>query len=82
VQEGQVFYNFYVSPEDARLANAVVYPIEQQAAYARNERHLQQLLAAGQQKAALEAAQAATDEEELRGIIGEPPSLETLARWE
>jgi hypothetical protein len=79
VHEGQVFYNVPVSPDDARLANLLIYPIEQQAAYARNERQLQQQLAAGQQKAALEAAQAIADEEELRGIIGEPPSLETLA---
>jgi hypothetical protein len=79
VKVGDVFYNTYVSPNDARLANAQTYPLERQAKLARNERRLQQEAAAGRQKAALEAALRIAEEEELRGMIGEPPSLETLA---
>ena len=79
VKEGDVFHNTYVSPNDARLANAQIYPLERQAKLARNERRWQQELAAGRQKAALEAALRISEEEELRGVIGEPPSLETLA---
>ena len=36
-------------------------------------------MTAGRQKAAQEAALRDAEDEELRGIIGEPPSLETLA---
>jgi YD repeat-containing protein len=79
VKEGDVFFNTYVSPNDARLANAQIYPLERQAKLARNERRLQQELAAGRQRATREATLRSAEEEELRGLIGEPPSLETLA---
>jgi YD repeat-containing protein len=79
VKEGDVFYNTYVSPNDARLANAQVYPLERLAKLAQNERRLQQELEAGRKQMALEAAQRMADEEELRAMIGEPPSLESLA---
>ena len=79
VKVGDVFYNIYVSPDDARLANAQIYPLEREAKLAQNERRLQQEMAAGRQKAAQEAALRDAEDEELRGIIGEPPSLETLA---
>ena len=75
---GDVVYNTYVSPDDARQANKLVYPIESRAKRDQNMRPLQQQLAAGQQKVALDAARRIADEEELRGMIGEPPSEETL----
>jgi YD repeat-containing protein len=79
VKEGDVFYDTYVSPNDARRANAQIYPLERQAKLAQNERRLQQELAAGRQKAAAEAALRNAEEQEWQEIMGEPPSLDTLA---